>query len=146
MQLRVKRLYEAAKLPEYQTKGSVCVDLHACVKLDNGVEIAAGERQLIGTGIAIELPFSFEAQVRPRSGMAWRHGVTVLNAPGTIDTDYRGEIKVMLVNLGGDTVKICHHDRIAQLAIVPAHRICLKEVEELTPTARGDRGFGHTGT
>ena len=104
-----------------------------------------GERALVSTGIAVEIPNGFEAQIRPRSGLAQRHGVTVLNAPGTIDANYRGEIQVLLVNLGAAEFVIQRGDRIAQMIIAPVTRAAWREAEELSPTDRQSGGFGHTG-
>ena len=119
------------------------MDLCAAVEADQ--VLAPGERQLIPTGFAIELPEGFEAQVRPRSGLALRHGVTVANAPGTVDSDYRGEIKVILINLGQEAYTFARGERIAQLVVAPVSRVELLEVTELGETQRGSGGFGHTG-
>ncbi len=107
--------------------------------------LAPGERALVPTGIALELPEGFEAQVRPRSGLALRHGVTVLNAPGTIDADYRGEIQILLINLGNAPFIVRRSDRIAQLVVSPVSVVTLKRVKSLASTIRGDGGFGSTG-
>ena len=130
-------------LPAFATSGSAGMDL--CAAVDSEETLAAGERRLIPTGFAIELPEGFEAQVRPRSGLALRHGVTVANAPGTVDSDYRGEIKVILINLGQAAYTLARGDRIAQLVVAPVSRIELLEVTELGETERGAGGFGHTG-
>ena len=119
------------------------MDLCAAVEADQ--VLAPGERQLIPTGFAIELPEGFEAQVRPRSGLALRHGVTVANAPGTVDSDYRGEIKVILINLGQEPYTVVRGDRVAQLVVAPVIRVEWVEVTELGETGRGEGGFGHTG-
>jgi len=119
------------------------VDLSAAVSGD--VVIAPGERVLVPTGFAIELPEGYEAQVRPRSGLALRHGITLPNAPGTIDADYRGEIKVILMNLGEAAFTVERGERIAQLVVAPVSRVVWAEVSELGETQRGDGGFGHTG-
>jgi len=120
------------------------MDLFAC--LDDGeVTLAPGQRRLIPTGIAVALPCDYEGQVRPRSGLALKHGVTVLNAPGTVDADYRGEISVILVNLGTDPFVVKDGDRIAQLVVQEVHRVELEEAEELPQSDRGSGGFGHTG-
>jgi dUTP pyrophosphatase len=129
--------------PSYQSACAAGLDLLAAVA--TSVIIGAGERILVPTGIAVTLPFGHEAQVRPRSGLAARHGVTVLNAPGTIDADYRGEIQVLLVNLGREPVTIERGMRIAQLVIAPVTRVRLREVEALDETERGAGGFGSTG-
>jgi dUTP pyrophosphatase len=130
-------------LPRYQTDGAVGVDLSAAVPAP--LTIAPFERRLIPTGIAVAIPPGFEGQVRPRSGLALRHGVTVLNAPGTIDPDYRGELSVLLVNLGQEDFVISRGDRIAQLVICPVARGELFEVEALDPTPRAGGGYGSTG-
>ncbi len=145
--LKVKILrfphFKGLPLPSYATPGSVGMDL-----LYAGYEevvLKPFERKLLPTGIAIELPEGYEAQVRPRSGLAIKHGVTILNAPGTIDSDYRGEIKVILINLGSEDFVIRRGDRIAQLVFAPVVRVQWEEVQELTPSLRGDNGFGSTG-
>lgn len=129
--------------PSYQTKASAGMDLRA--NIENPVELKPLERTLIKTGLFIALPEGFEAQVRPRSGMAAKHGITVLNTPGTIDADYRGEIGVILVNLSNDKFTIQDGDRIAQLVIAKHEQVSWKEVEILEDTSRGDGGFGSTG-
>jgi dUTP pyrophosphatase len=132
-------------LPDYQSAGAAGLDLLAAVAADTPVEIAAGGRAMIPTGIAIALPAGTEAQVRPRSGLAARHGVTVLNTPGTIDADYRGEVQVILVNLGEAPFVVQRGMRIAQLVIAPTVRAKVVAVASLDPTARGSGGFGSTG-
>jgi dUTP diphosphatase len=132
---------EPLPLPSYATEGSAGVDLRA----DAAVTLAPGERALVPTGLAIAIPKGYEAQVRPRSGLALREGVTCLNSPGTIDSDYRGEVAVILVNLGQETVTLKRGDRIAQLVIARAERAELLEGSSLPPTGRGEGGFGHTG-
>ncbi len=119
------------------------VDLRAAV--EKTIVLAAGERQLVPTGLRIALPEGFEAQVRPRSGLALRHGILIPNAPGTIDADYRGEIQVILMNAGDTEFEIARGDRIAQLVVAPVVRPEWVEVESLDETTRGDGGFGHTG-
>ncbi|MGH7572757.1 MAG: dUTP diphosphatase [Gemmatimonadota bacterium] len=128
-------------LPTYATGGAAGLDLRAAASH----VLEPGERTLVGTGFAIALPPSCEGQIRPRSGLAARHGVTVLNAPGTVDADYRGEVKVLLVNLGSEPAEIAAGDRIAQLVVAPVSRLELVEVETLPETARGAGGFGSTG-
>lgn len=123
--------------------GAAGMDLAA--SLDAAVTIAPGKRALVGTGLAIALPRGFEAQVRPRSGLAAKHGVTVLNAPGTIDEDYRGEIKVILINHGDEPFVVQSGERIAQLVIAPVARVTLDEQASLDGSTRGAGGFGHTG-
>ena len=130
-------------LPVYETTGSAGVDLRA--QLQEPVMLKPLQRALIPTGLYIELPDGYEGQVRPRSGLALKKGVTVLNAPGTIDSDYRGEIKVILINLSNETTVINTGERIAQMIISKYEKIVLKEVDELNETERGEGGFGHTG-
>lgn len=139
----VKRLpnNDDLPLPTYETAGAAGMDLRAA----ESVILEPGARHLVSTGLSIALPEGFEAQVRPRSGLAVKHGVTVLNAPGTIDCDYRGEIKVPLINHGQDTFIIARGDRIAQMVIAPVTRINWAEVETLDETARGAGGFGSSG-
>src|SRR5512139_2575884 len=131
-------------LPCYQTAGAAGMDLMA--DTPDPICLRPGERALISTGIAVEIPHGFEAQIRPRSGLAQRHGVTVLNAPGTIDADYRGEIQVLLVNLGAADFVVLHGDRIAQMIIAPVARATWREAEELSATELQAGGFGHTGS
>ena len=130
-------------LPAYATADSAGMDLLSAEAED--VTIDPGKRALLATGIAIQLPGGFEAQVRPRSGLAAKHGITVLNSPGTIDADYRGEIKVILVNLGDQPVTLARGERIAQMVVAPVTRISLNEVKTLNNSARGTGGFGSTG-
>lgn len=141
--LRVRRLSPRAELPCYMTGGSAGMDLVAA--LESPVVLAPGARALVPTGLAIELPVGHEGQVRPRSGLAVKHGVTVLNAPGTIDEDYRGEVKVALVNLGPEPFAVEPGMRVAQLVVAPVTRVAVEPVEELQETDRGGGGFGHTG-
>ncbi|GAB5542427.1 MAG: dUTP diphosphatase [Sandaracinaceae bacterium] len=141
--LRIKRLRPDASMPRYATEGAAGLDLAAAI--DAPIELAPGARAAVSTGIAIALPAGHEGQVRPRSGLSSRHGVTVVNAPGTIDEDYRGEVKVLLVNLGDAPHTISSGDRIAQLVVAPVTRVTLEEAESLDETARGAGGFGSTG-
>ncbi len=141
--VRLQRLRPAAAVPEYMTAGAAGLDLRACI--DGEVTIVPGARALIPTGIAIELPVGWEAQVRPRSGLALRHGITMLNAPGTIDADYRGEVSVILINHGQEDFLLRSGDRVAQLVLAPVARAEFVVVEELSSTERGSGGFGHTG-
>ncbi|MDG2335651.1 MAG: dUTP diphosphatase [Myxococcota bacterium] len=134
---------EGLPLPEPATAGSAGVDLRAAIQAD--IVIRPGERVLVPSGFAIELPPGYEAQVRPRSGLALRHGITLPNAPGTIDSDYRGEIKVILMNLGDGDFVVSRGERIAQLVVAPVSSVAWTEVEALDETERGDGGFGHTG-
>lgn len=129
--------------PAYQSAGAAGMDL--CAAVAAPVELGPGERRLIPTGWAIALPDGYEGQVRPRSGLALRHGVTVLNAPGTVDADYRGEMKVLLINLGEQPFVVRRGDRIAQLVICPVAQVAVEEVGSLTATARGAGGYGSTG-
>ena len=133
------------ELPAYQSAGAAGFDIRAAVAADEPVTLAAGERALIPSGFSIAVPDGFELQVRPRSGLAMRHGVTVLNAPGTVDSDYRGEVMVLLVNLGGEPFRIERGERIAQGILAPVARAELVEAETLPDTMRGTGGFGSTG-
>ena len=139
---RVRAATDPLPLPAYQTEGAAGMDLLADVA--DPVQLAPGGRALVPTGLSVEIPSGFEGQVRPRSGLAHRHGLTLLNSPGTIDADYRGEIKVLLINLGTEPVEVRRGDRIAQLVVAPVTRARWQEVVELTPTGRGRGGFGHT--
>jgi dUTP pyrophosphatase len=130
-------------LPVYATPGSAGADVAACV--EEPVVIPPGQRASVGTGLRLALPAGFEAEVRPRSGLAARHGLTLLNAPGTIDADYRGEVRVLLVNLGSEPVTIRRGDRIAQMLVHPVRRARFEEAPSLPETERGGGGFGHTG-
>ncbi|WP_186416962.1 dUTP diphosphatase [Bosea sp. CS1GBMeth4] len=144
--LRIQRLPHARdlNLPAYETAGAAGLDLRAALS-DGPLVLEPGARLLVPTGLVLELPPGSEGQVRPRSGLALRHGVTVLNAPGTIDADYRGELKVLLVNLGEAPFIIGHGDRIAQLVVAPVLQATVQAAEELTGTRRGSGGFGSTG-
>jgi dUTP pyrophosphatase len=145
--VKVMRLPHGADLPlpEYHSTQAAGLDLFAAVPADAPLVIAPGGRANIPTGIALALPAAAEAQVRPRSGLAANHGVTVLNAPGTIDADYRGELQVILINHGSEPFTVCRGLRIAQLVIAPVARANLAEVQTLDETARGAGGFGSTG-
>jgi dUTP pyrophosphatase len=140
---RVRLQADPLPLPRYMTAAAAGLDLMADVV--EPVELAPGARALIPTGLAIELPAGFEAQVRPRSGLALRHGITLLNSPGTIDADYRGEIKVLLVNLGDTPYVVRRGERIAQMIVAPVVQAVLREVDDLNDSHRGPGGFGHTG-
>ncbi len=133
------------ELPRYQTSGSAGMDLRAAVGEELPLRLSPGSRALVPTGLAIALPNGFEAQIRPRSGLALQHGVTCLNTPGTIDADYRGEIKVLLVNLGPETFVVRRGERIAQMVIAPVVQADLAIADSLPPTRRGAGGFGSTG-
>ena len=130
-------------LPKYQTEGSVGMDLSAFI--ENDILIKPNERELIPTGIAISLPQNIEGQVRPRSGLSLKYGITVLNSPGTIDSDYRGEIKVILINHGNEGFLIKNNDRIAQLVFNEVVKVSFEEVNNLDQTSRDQKGFGSTG-
>lgn len=134
---------EDIKLPEYMTDQAAGMDLRAAV--EKTVKLYPGETILVPTGLAIKIPRGYEAQIRPRSGLAIKHGITMLNSPGTIDADYRGEIKIILTNLGNKIFSINRGDRIAQMVFSKVERAKLKLVHELEKTARGSGGFGHTG-
>ncbi|MEO0979573.1 MAG: dUTP diphosphatase [Pseudomonadota bacterium] len=143
--LELKQLEHARglPLPAYQSDLAAGLDLVAAV--DTPVQLAPGARALVPTGLAMALPAGFEAQVRPRSGLAAKHGLTVLNTPGTIDADYRGEVKVILINLGDAPFEIVRGERIAQMVIAPVLQAVITEVETLSETQRGAGGFGSTG-
>lgn len=132
-------------VPKQQTSGAAGVDLPAALGLDEVLEIAPGRMAMIPTGLAIALPEGFEAQIRPRSGLAAKHGVTVLNAPGTVDADYRGEVKVMLINHGHMPFEVRRGDRIAQMVVAPVSAVAFLEQETLDDTERGEGGHGSTG-
>ncbi len=143
--LRIRRLAgnPDLPLPAYESAGSAGLDIRACV--DEPVRLNPGQIRLIPTGIAVAVPAGFEAQVRPRSGLALRHGIGMANGPGTIDSDYRGEIGIILINWGREPFVVQRGDRIAQLVLSRVCRAELAESEQLDSTARGDGGFGHTG-
>jgi dUTP pyrophosphatase len=139
----VKRLpnFEGLELPAYATEGAAGMDVLAA----EDVTLAPGARHAVATGLAVAIPHGYEIQVRPRSGLALKHGVTVPNTPGTIDSDYRGELKVILINHGSDAFEIRRGDRIAQLVLAPVTQASWLKVDELDETARGEGGFGSTG-
>jgi len=143
--VRVLRLPHGAdlELPQYMTAGAAAADIRAAVEAP--LSIAPGAIVVVPTGLAIEIPHGWELQIRPRSGLAVKHGVTVINAPATIDADYRGEAKVALVNLGAEPFTIERGMRIAQVLLAPVTRAAWQEADALTPTARGEGGFGHSG-
>ncbi|HWA46918.1 MAG TPA: dUTP diphosphatase [Dongiaceae bacterium] len=145
LQVSVQRLAHGVDLPlpAYATAQSAGLDLMAAI--DGEITLAPGARQLIPTGLSIALPIGYEAQVRPRSGLALKHGITVLNSPGTIDADYRGEVKVLLINHGAENFALKRGDRIAQMVVAPVTRIAWTIVETLDETARGAGGYGSTG-
>jgi dUTP diphosphatase len=142
--IAVKRLRPEAVLPRYMTSGAAGLDL--CAAIDEPLSLAPGERRLVPTGLALAIPAGFEGQVRPRSGLALRQGLTMLNSPGTIDSDYRGEIGVIVINHGQQAAVLNPGDRVAQLVIAPVAHAVLEEYDELPMTLRGKGGFGHTGT
>lgn len=143
--IQIKKLpeYKQVEMPKKMSSQASGFDL--CAAVDEPCTIQPGERRLIPTGIAISMPPQLEAQVRPRSGLAFKHGITVLNAPGTIDADYRGEVKVLLINHGSEPFEIKNGDRIAQMVFQLVPEIEFEEVDELSETKRGEGGFGHTG-
>ncbi|MFD0671684.1 dUTP diphosphatase [Cohnella sp. GCM10027633] len=143
--IQLKRLpgNEDVPLPQQMSEWAAGFDVHAAVA--EPVELAPGQRALIPTGFAMAMPRELEAQVRPRSGLAFKHGITCLNTPGTIDADYRGEVKVLLINLGQEPFTINRGERIAQIVFQEVPRVSLQEVTELPDTVRGAGGFGHTG-
>jgi dUTP pyrophosphatase len=145
--IRIMRLPHGAdlSLPAYQSPGAAGFDLYAAVPADGPVNIAPGQWVTIPTGIAIDLPAGHEGQVRPRSGLAAHHGITVLNAPGTIDADYRGELRVLLINHGREPFQVRRGERIAQLIVAPIAQARISEAKNLAETTRGSGGFGSTG-
>ena len=142
-EILIKKLSKKAILPKYETDGSSGLDLAAC--LDNDIEIKPGRSEIIPTGLAIAIPKNFEIQIRPRSGLAAKNSISVLNTPGTIDSDYRGEIKIILFNHGKNDFLINNKDRIAQMILTPVIKMELQEADELPGTVRGEGGFGSTG-
>lgn len=140
-----KRLphFKDLPLPNYESKFAAGMDLRAA--LEEPVTLKPGQRSLVPTGLQMALPVGHEAQIRPRSGLAWRNGITMLNTPGTIDSDYRGEVKVLAINHGDESFVINHGDRIAQMIIAPVQQCSINETEELPETSRGEGGFGSTG-
>jgi dUTP pyrophosphatase len=142
--IEIRRLHPEAALPSHMTPGSAGLDLKACLP-EGPIDLPPGARRLVPTGLQLALPPGHEGQVRPRSGLALRLGLTVLNAPGTIDADYRGELGVLLVNLGQEPVTIAHGDRIAQLVVARVAACEVVEVDVLADTLRGSGGFGSTG-
>ena len=143
-EILIKRLSKNIPLPKYETTGSSGMDLSA--NIGNDIEIAPGKSSIIPTGLAISIPKNYEIQIRPRSGLAAKNQITVLNTPGTIDADYRGELKVILINLGKNVFKVEKGLRIAQMILCPVVKAIIKEVDTLEITKRGFGGFGSTGT
>ena len=142
-EILVKKLFKEVNLPKYETNGSSGLDLEAFI--DSEITLKPGERKLIPTGISVALPNNLEIQIRPRSGLAYKNGISVVNTPGTIDADYRGQIKVLLINLGQENFIIKKFQRIAQMIICPIIKAKLIETNELPNTIRGTGGFGSTG-
>jgi len=142
-EILIKRFSKNITLPKYETNGSSGMDLAA--NIENEIDLAPGKTAIIPTGLAVSIPKNFEIQIRPRSGLAAKNQISVLNTPGTIDSDYRGELKVILVNLGKENFKIEKGIRIAQMVLCPVVRATLKEVDILEETERGEGGFGSTG-
>jgi len=142
-EILIKKLSKTASIPKYETDGSSGMDLAA--DIDKKIEIKPGDTQIIPTGLSVSIPLEFEIQIRPRSGLAAKHQLSVLNTPGTIDADYRGEIKVILINLGKKSFIVEKGLRIAQMVLCPLVKAKIKEVETLDSTTRGSGGFGSTG-
>ena len=136
---------EGIELPSYETAGAAGMDLRAAVEAGEPMTLHPGERALVPTGFIFEVPFGYEAQIRPRSGLAIKNGITCLNSPGTVDSDYRGEVKVILANLGQDDFVIERGMRIAQMVVAPVTQVTITEASGVTTTARGAGGFGSTG-
>ena len=146
IKIKIKRLsadYANIPLPHYATPGSAGMDIRAAVKED--IFLEPGKVELVSTNISVEIPLGFEIQVRPRSGLAANHSIGILNSPGTIDSDYRGEVKIILMNFGKENFKISAGDRIAQLIVSKIYNAKIEEVDDLNSSKRGDGGFGHTG-
>ncbi|MEH6808376.1 MAG: dUTP diphosphatase [Hyphomonas oceanitis] len=137
--------FEGLNLPAYETAGSAGMDVRAAVPEDEPMVLAPGARAMVPTGLSVAIPEGYEIQVRPRSGLAAKHGLTCLNTPGTIDSDYRGEIKVILINLGAEPFTIARGERIAQLVLAPVTQLGWAKVDTLDETSRGTGGFGSTG-
>ena len=142
--IQIKKLSNEVLTPKYETSGSSGMDIAAYIERD--IIINPGEKALIPTGFSLSVPRGYEVQIRPRSGLAVKKGITVLNTPGTIDSDYRGEIKVILINLSKDEFSVKNGERIAQMVVCPIKQVIVEEVKELTETIRGVGGFGSTGT
>ncbi len=137
--------FEGLDLPAYETLGAAGMDVRAAVPEGEPVVLAPGQRAMVPTGLSVDIPEGYEIQIRPRSGLAAKHGLTCLNAPGTIDSDYRGELKVILINHGAEAFTIARGERIGQMVLAPVTRIVWAEVDSLPDTARGAGGFGSTG-
>ena len=144
IKIQIKRLSTSVSIPKYETPGSSGLDVAAYI--ENNIIIYPREKAIVSTGFSISVPIGYEVQIRPRSGLAAKKNITVLNTPGTIDADYRGEIKIILINLGKEKFIIENGDRIAQMVVCPVVQADLEEVKELSNTERGSGGFGSTGT
>ena len=142
--IQIKKLSNTVSIPKYETAGSSGMDIAA--HIENNIIINPGEKALVSTGFSVAVPKGYEIQIRPRSGLAAKKNITVLNTPGTIDADYRGEIKVILINLGKEKFVVENGERIAQMVVCPVVQANLEEVKELSGTKRGSSGFGSTGT
>ena len=144
--LKIKKLANAddLPLPSYESDFAAGMDLRAAIGKEP-ISLKPGERHLIPTGLKLEIPLGFEAQIRPRSGLAYKNGISMVNSPGTIDSDYRGEVKVILINHGAETFVVNHGERIAQMVIAPVSQVRVVEVDEVEGTERGSGGFGSTG-
>ena len=145
VEVRIQRLPHAHGLPVYATPGSAGLDIAAAVAADEPMELAPGARALVPTGLRLAVPAGYEAQIRPRSGLALRHGLMLPNSPGTIDSDYRGELQIIVMNAGSEPVRIERGMKIAQLVLMPVPRLAWRECAELDATERGEGGFGSTG-
>ena len=143
IEVKVKKLHPNAIVPRYMTEHAAGMDL--CTVADEPIVLEPGERTLLPTGLAMEIPPGYEGQVRPRSGLALKKGIALVNSPGTIDADYRGEIGIIIINHGNQAVEIMPGDRVAQLIVAPVTRAALIEVDDLNDTVRNSGGFGHTG-
>ena len=143
--VRVLAHFEGLALPAYETEGSAGLDVRAAVPEGDPIVLAPGTREMVPTGLAVALPDGYELQMRPRSGLAAKHGITCLNAPGTIDSDYRGELKVILINHGAESFTIARGERIGQMVLAPVTRLEWAPVDTLPDTERGEGGFGSTG-
>jgi dUTP pyrophosphatase len=144
VKIQIKKLSTSVSIPKYETSGSSGMDIAA--QIEKNIIINPGEKAIVTTGFAVSIPRGYEVQIRPRSGLAAKKNITVLNTPGTIDADYRGEIKVILINLGKEIFVIENGERIAQMVVCPIVQANLEEVKELSDTERGSGGFGSTGT
>ena len=147
MKIEIKQLnnFGDLQMPTYETELAAGVDLRAAIGDDSKVVLQPGQRALIATGLAMALPPGYEAQIRPRSGLAYKHGISVVNTPGTIDADYRGEVKILLINHGAEAFSVNRGDRIAQMIIAPVTQAVFNVVDELSETQRGAGGYGSTG-